>query len=729
MTDRYTPRGDRYWAAEDGEHIASAVTSRFDEYQERLREEGRIGVWQIADICYHGRNPDGSYANSHSITFGGEEGEIAKIHIGAFRRHVNGQIGLATSSRPAFEVAAANNDPESVASTQVARQVLDYDLDDGGLEGELVQAQTRAVLYSEGYVVQTWDPHLGDIVGVDELPAESVEDGEPGIVEDGAALEGERPPVAVPVRAGDIRVDVRSPIDVARDMDLDGVSEPPWYIVRTRAHRWELAARYPENADARKAILEAPPATADQWRLHARRGRAQESSGRESDYVHLLTLYHPPTDALPQGRICRVVDGELLPGTDQGYPYDHCVVHRCVPSAELDRSVGYADAWDMLAPQQALDAQMSAILTTQDAASILRWIAPRGQNVDTKQLTRMLEVVEYDDDGMGRPGPMLAPRPEVRSSDIEGAEVWRDWIGRLSGQNDVVQGDPDANIKSGNFAALVASMAVTAINSQVSAYAQLMRSVMSGRLSIYRDFMSEPRLLEVVGRDQSAHVREFTGEALRGARRVRVEVGSALMRALHGKVEIARNMLESYGPEVITPHRFFALMQTGRLDDLDPSDAAKHKIRARKENDRFREGRGQLVEAHIGQHHACHISEHLDEIASLDDQVISGDDQSGQALQAMLGLLDHVTAHAQMWPTVPPEILAATGQDPAPSTLMGGPPGGGGGGGAPPDGPMLPEGGPPLAPDQPQAPMADGQAPIHAAEPAANPLTGVPPIQ
>ena len=323
MTDKYKPSSDRYWASEEPDMIAPAIATKFNEYQQRIREEGRVALWQTADRCYHGRNPDGGYSNAHAITFGGEEGELAQLHIGAFRRHVNGQIGLATSDRPAFEVAAANNDPESVASTQVARQVLDYDLDDGELEVDLVATHTRAVLYGEGYLVQTWDPHLGEVVGVDTLAGDDVQDGEPGIVE-GEPVEGADPmqpqPLAVPVRAGDIRTDVRSPMDVARDLDLDRTDEAPWYIVRTRAHRWELAARYPENEEARRHILEAPSADAAEFQLQtkgARHGNAS-GAGRESDYVHLLTLYHPPSDALPQGRIAEVVDEHLLPGSDQG---------------------------------------------------------------------------------------------------------------------------------------------------------------------------------------------------------------------------------------------------------------------------------------------------------------------------------------------------------------------------------------------------------------------------
>ena len=710
-TTSYTPDPARYWADEDTDKIASAVRYQWDRYQQRIKTEGRVAIWRIADLCYHGRSPDGGYSNAHAITFGGQDGEHAMLHIGQFRRHIQGQIGLATGQRPAIDVSAATNDAEAVASTQVARQVLEHDLDASGVERALVEAHTRAVLYSEGYLVQTWDPYAGALVGVDEVPMASMETDEGGIAPPDA--EGTPGVLRIPVHEGGIRCEVRSPLDVARDLDADAMDGAPWYIVRTRRHRWELAARYPESDEIRRAILEAPGAPEDADRLHQGSRRAS-SGGDASDYVHVLTLYHMRTPALPSGRIVEIVEEAALPG-DGPYVYEHCVVHADVPSGEIDRATGYADAWDMLAPQQALDAQVSAILTTADAGSVLTWVAPRGQAVDSRQLTTQLAVVEYDDNGTGQPPPRPAERFEVRQSDINVAEYWDTWLAKLSGQNKVVQGDPDANIKSGNFAALVASMAVRAIDGAASAYADLMRSVLTARVSLYRAFMEGERLVEIAGRDKSGHVRSFKASDLEGVRTVRVEIGSALMRTLHGKVELAQQMLAAYGPQVIGPARFFGLLETGRLDDLDATAIDKHKVIARRENDLFREGQGGRVMALVSDHHACHIAEHLEQLNDAGVR-LDGDPQT------ITALAQHITQHAQLWPQTPPEILAATGQDPAPSTLMGpgpgGPPMGASGPGAPPDEPMMPE------PDGPALTPTGG--PLAPAEPAENPMTGAP---
>ncbi len=712
MSEKYSPTPDIYWAAEPSDKIASAIRERWERYQAQLIEDGRIDVWRRADACYHGRNPDGGFSNSREVTFGGQAGEVAQLHVGHYRRHVGGQLALATSQRPAIEVTATSNDPESVSSTQIARQIIDYDLDEG-LEAQAAECHERAIIYSEGYLIQTWDVNAGQPVATQMLAPEIVDGGEGGLPETGE--DPTQVGVEMVVRSGEVRVDVRSPLDVARDLDLDTMTDPPWYIVRTRVHRWEVAARFPEDAERRRAILEAPAASADEYNLSGRSSRG----GSESDYVHLLTLYHMKTDALPQGRIVEVIGEEWL--FDDGYPYDHCVVHRDVPTPQPDAATGYASSWDLLALSQALDAVESGMLSIHDAGSGVNWVAARGQKVDDKMLDGGMKLIEYDDDGMGRPPPGLMERPEVRDSDVKLSEHYQTHMRTISGQNAVVQGDPGANIKAGNFAALVASMAVQAINREASAYAALLRSVCTGRIKLYQSFATTPRIIELSGRDKSGHVEEFTKDKLSGVRRVKVELANPILRTLQGKADVADKMLERYGPMQITIDRYFTLLQTGRLDDIDNDDLT-HRVMARKENDYFREGKGAVVQAAISDRHACHIHEHLKAINDIRLRVQLTPEEQMQ----MQGLLMHVLEHANLWPQMTPAMLAATKQEAVPMAMgmpPGAPPGPDGppppGGGSSSDAPMVP------GPPPPMQGKGNGAQPGMPGLPT-NPLTNVP---
>jgi hypothetical protein len=698
MTSKvYRRREDRYWAAEDSDAIGAAVRHQWERYQQRIRETGRHQIWRVADLCYHGRNPDGSYANAHAVSFGGAEGEIAQLHVGHYRQLVRSMHTLATQQRPAIEATANSNDPESVSSTIVARQLLEYDLDDSGLEEALYGTHTRALVYSEGYLVQTWDRHAGELVGTAPVAPEMVDASEPGLPE---GVEG----VEMPVREGACRTDVRSPMDVARDLDLDSAAEPPWYVVRTRVHRWELASRFPESGEARRAVLEAPSAPGDQYTLWEHR---TDSSGDESDYVHMLTLYHMPTDALPDGRIVEVVDGHVL--YDAPYEYDHCVVHRDMPSDELDRPVGYGDTWDLLALSQALDAVESGMLTSSDAGATPSYVASRGQKVDVKMLEGGLQVIEYDADDGRTQGPQLLERAEVRSSDFNYSSHLRQSLEILSGINATTRGVAESQVKSGADRALIATMAVQANSWQQRGYANLLRSVLNGRVQLYRQHMTSERVVEIAGRDKAGHVAVVSADRLAHIRRVRVELGPPDLRTIEGRIRLADAMLERYGPDVVTPAKYMTVRQTGRLDDLD-DPVSDHKVRARRENDLIREGRFEMVQALVVDHHACHIAEHAREIVSID---LWGQSDAIQQIQALDA---HISAHVQLWQSASPEILSATGQGPSPSTLMGPP--GGPGGGPPPNEELMP------APMGAAVPEAEAMAPGDLPQQPMNPMTG-----
>ena len=148
-------------------------------------------------------------------------------------------------------------------------------------------------------------------------------------------------------------------------------------------------------------------------------------------------------------------------------------------------------------------------------------------------------------------------------------------------------------------------------------------------------------------------------------------------------------MLEMYGPVVITPDRFMALQQTGRMDSIYNAEAT-HEVNAKRENSAMR--RGEPAPVLVCDHHAIHIREHLREI---DDPAVRMD-PAKEALRA--AILGHVQQHAEMWAGAPPELLSATGQEPAP-------------GGPPP--------GPPGAPQGPAAAPVDAGPPVEAVAPGA----------
>lgn len=695
------PRG-QYWAAAERSKIGSVIAHRFRGYQRAMEDRGQRAMWRKNRLAYYGQDPSGGYANSAAVAFGGEQGELALIHMPEYRQLVQSMHTLATSQRPAIEATATTNDPEAQSQTIVARQVLEYDLDSGGLEAACLASHERALVYAEGYIVDEWDFDDGDLIAMEEAAPSDAPGADP-----------ESQPDERPVYSGVPRARAKSPLDVARDHQTDSLADCRWYIVRDRVHRYELAARFPEHA---RRILDAADAAADPDLLFP---GSEESEGGTSDYVHLLTLYHLPTPALPRGRYVWTVDEAVL--IDVPYPYDHMVVHPDVPAEELDTPMGYSAAWDLLALQQALNSIESNLLTTADVAGTPSWIARKGANFDARHIAG-LRVIEYD----GEPGeaaPGLAQQPQLDDGQIKLAERYRAEMQVVSGINGVVRGDATEG-KSGAHAALIASMAVQANSAQQRAYANLLRSVFNGRIKLYQRFATEPRLIELTGRDAVGHVREFTRDDLKAVRRVKVELANPYLRTVQGKKETADRLVELFGPQVITPDRYLSFQQTGRLDDLENREAT-HKVNARRESDAFRDAAerfadpmqaaasGQVPKPMITDHHPIHIREHL---AALDDPAVRLDPRM-EGFRALV--LAHVQAHAQMWTSGDPALLAAIGVPPPP--VHAGPPPGPGGppmdAGAPPEGPP---------PDAviPGAQGPTGEMPADLPNQPINPITG-----
>src|SRR5690606_360997 len=121
-----------------------------------------------ATLAYFGFDPDGELGDSSDLEFGGEQGETIIARVNHYRSLVRSMLGLATSSRPAFDATASDDSADSMVSCELAEQIWDYELE-VGLERHLRRADERMLVQSEGAVGVFWDPLSGDIVGAEPV--------------------------------------------------------------------------------------------------------------------------------------------------------------------------------------------------------------------------------------------------------------------------------------------------------------------------------------------------------------------------------------------------------------------------------------------------------------------------------------------------------------------------------------------------------------------------------
>lgn len=679
---------ETYFASEPIDKIADAIKTRFVRYLEDCEKRGRLALWRRAHRAYYGRDLTGGVANSSAVTFGGDQGEQVLLRVNEYRSLVRRLFVMATEQRPAFEVSTSNDTPEAMQQAQLAQQVVDYYLDEGGIEAGNHGAAERALVYSEGWLYLGWAVNKGETVAGEDVGGN-----------EGA------PSDLAPVKAGELEVEAFSPIDIARDLDSRKVYPTPWAIVRKWENRWDLAsspALSPELADRIRSMTAPHEVARGLFDLDP---ASQRASG---DYIPTLTLYHGKTPAVPEGRMTSVCGDVVI--FDGPLPYDAIPLY-CVTAAEaFDEGEGYADSWDLLALQEAVDRCASAMASTQDAWGEAKMMAARSQGVTRRDLGGGVALVEYDSDGVAPPPAPMA-MPAIPPSTIEFASYLASKMETLSGVNATARGNPG---KEGNTASGMALMQAQALQWASGYQASAAAGVRwSGNqiVSLLQRYATAERLIEIAGRDKARHAKSFTGADLQHVRGVRVEVGNPLMRTISGKREQLDWLLANYGPAsgapppwVISPEQALAFLSTGRLEPTYEHERSEvQSIRA--ENDRLI--RGEPVKMLILDHHMEHIKEHA--CVFHDPEIRFAPAGHPIADNASAHIREHMDmVKRAMEDPVLYAVLSATGQVlPPPLPPMAGPPMGPEGG--------APEGGPP--PDDDAPPPAD-RADVPGVEPS-----------
>lgn len=546
-------RGDVYFATEEAEKMPAIIAERYRKYLAGLDERGLLATYRRAYRLYYGQDAAGGYASSHGVTFGGDQGQEARLRSNQFRSLGRRFLTMATADRPHFEATATNDSSDSMAQTGLVAALLDYSLDEdgGALEQHSTDAAEMTLPYSEAYVYQWWDVDAGEAVSVEDVP-ELDESGQPVLDESGQPKTTERA-----IMSGDAVVEAMSPIDVARDLDAPPRSAPQWLIVRRWTKKWDLIAKYPEKRDE---LMGATPADG------VTRGLWEDSMRREgSDWLPMLTLYHLPTQALPGGRMIECVGAVWL--TDGALPYGELPLHRVRPATEMEHDTGYSDFWDLMATSDAYDSVISALVSAHDMQAIPNLLAAEGQEVSPRMMTGGGRIVEWKSDGRSPPPSWMQP-PNISESNLALRGVILEDLETNSGMNGVARGNPGSSQKTASSQALAQSVAVQFASSFQRSVANLYKSLANARVRLWQRFATEERIAYIAGPGGAPVARSFRADDIKDVRLVRVDIGNPLLRTIAGKREIADTLLDKYGPEEIPATAYLAFLGSGRLQQI-----------------------------------------------------------------------------------------------------------------------------------------------------------------
>lgn len=606
----------KYFASREGKEAASVLLEKATDWRNTLTTNGYLEKLKTCWASYHGAYFT-DMASGHTITFAGEQGELAQLPVNHVRNLAQHMYVMTTSSRPSMEARAANTDYKSTAQVTLANGLLDYYMREKRLERYINKAVELSIVLGAGYVKVEWDATTGQVIEEDEENGEKIFE-------------------------GDIKFTNLSPFDVVFDVNKED-NNHDWVLIRTYKNKFDLAAKYPELEDKILALD-----TKDAKSRYS----LQIFRKSTSDEVEVWTMYHKKTDAMPEGRELIFLSDDIILH-DQTLPYRRIPVFRMSPNEILGTAFGYSNLFDLLPLQEGINHLYSSIMSNNIAFATQNLFVKSGSNIDITNLGGGLNVIQ------GTEKPEVLNLLGTSQETFNFLQMLESKMEQLSGINSVTRGTPDpaANLRSGNSLALVQSMAIQFQSGLQNQYVQLVEDLGVAILEILQDYATAPRVASIIGVNNKQYLVEFKGSDIADINRVIVDVGNPLARTTAGRVQMAEQLMQMK-PDEFSIQQYAQVINTGRIDGMLESPIDQSNL-IQMENERLTQGIA--VKALIIDDHKEHILRHR---TILNDIDIRMDEERSKAIY------DHIIEHIEFARSADPAVLTMTNQQalaPAPA--------------------------------------------------------------
>lgn len=606
-----------YFAAKPADETAAALVRKSQQWFTSLDSSGYLYKLRTMWAAYHGAYYDNE-ANSHSITFGGEQGELTQIAVNHLRNLAQHMLNMITSTRPMMQARAINTDYKSLVQTKLANGLLDYYMRDHRLEEYLKTACEYAIVFGSGYIKMEWNATLntGGEAGGDPFDYNDL---------------------GQPVYPGDIDFQNLSPFDVMFDTNRED-RKHDWVLCRSFKNRYDLAAKYPE---LEQEILALP--TKSELLQYSSYGFSFD----DTDLVPQYEFYHKRTESMQDGRYMLYLSEDVVL-LDSPMPYRNLPVYSIAPSYYLGTPYGYTPMFDILPLQDAVNSTYSTILSNQSAFGVQNIIVPKTADVSIQQLVGGLNVIEANESNGSTIRPLNLTQTPKEIFDF--LAIMEKTMETISGVNAVSRGNPDPNLRSGNALALVQSMTLQFMSGLQQSYVMMIEDLGTGIINVLKDHANIPRVATIVGKSNKSYLKEFTGGDLDSVNRVVVDIGNPLARTVAGRVEMAEQMMQM--GVIKTPEQYFMVIDTGQLDVMT-EDTQSQLYLVKDENENL--VGGENVIAVFTDDHILHIKEHS---AILSNPELRFD------VELVKRVSEHIQEHINLLRSTDPDTLQILGQKP-----------------------------------------------------------------
>lgn len=606
----------------DARRLGAGMRRHIDTFANHLLVTGKADRMRRSACLIYGIDPD-SARQSSSTTIGGDQGNLIQLRSNMYRRLAEATHVLVTGSRPAWKAGVSSSDSAATDAIEICDELLDHALTRLDGESSAARVAWNAYLYAEGHMSVRWNELTGDALDADQ---------------EGRIL-----------RMGDVIMMAHRPDEVVRDVRLGEATQNDWVILRTQMNRWDLAELYPAyreeivNATRRDAL--------DDIREMLVFGVSDIDVGTDGDTVTCYELFHRDSPSVPGGRYALLV-GDTVVAVGEN-KYGDIPVYSMIPDREPAQPFGYSSGWDLMAMQQALDSTLTSIVsTTENLGQPGIWGGPGGSvGVENIKGFSWLQCSQ-------KPEPVAYVDPNSLTVLTSAIGTIVEFMTQNSGLNAVALGDAGKSA-SGDALAMMHSLAIQSTSRLQAAYATMFAAAMLGVIRRYRTFAEGERIIAITGKGSRARVRRWTSASLASIDSIKVEMRAAVMRTATGRQSVADKWLQA--GLIKSAEQYMQVATTGSLTPITDQPLQERAL-IELENENMSQGTPPVISP--THNHALHILEHS-------TLLLDPDMLADARLSAVVSA--HIQEHAMQWAAISataPDLLAALGQNIAPSVLM-----------------------------------------------------------
>lgn len=515
----------KYFANKPAEELIGELGNRELAAWNAQNQRGLPNLWRLSYAQAFGMDPGSGRNSTQKLEYCGPQQNYIRFRVNLTRSLIKQRNTLAAGQRIAFQALASNDDAASLAQVPIAGKVIDYVFREAEGERACFEALESDGYFGWGGIWSRWDTDGGDMVPVEKQV----------VATDPATKQPLTDPLTgkpmmktekTKERSGAPTLSSVFPWNIFRDTFA---RKSPWITIKEKVSKFELMAEYPEKAKE----LEGAGIVKDQEPGYLALFNWDISSCTD-DMLVVKHFYHESCKAVPGGRYVGYTNGVVL--------WDlPCPVPDGLPLAEIcsaryfDTMMGYPESADLFSLQEMIDELLS-----QAATNIMKF---GNQNIWGTDGT------EFDQQAFMKGGAYFTLKADQKPPQViqyaqlpEATKYLLEYLpermNNVIGSNSVMRGEPDANIQSGAYAALMQSIAEKYVSSTQAAFDFGVNHCGNTVLELVRANVDTSFAAEVSGDGNLAYMKFFTAEDIAGVKRVMVRRQNPLMNSIPGRFDV-----------------------------------------------------------------------------------------------------------------------------------------------------------------------------------------------